>query len=78
MGIRIEGFISKPTYTRADRTLQFFFINKRPIRNNSLTHALYEGYETLLPRERHPIGIIFVELDPSLVDVNVHPITDCP
>ncbi len=72
-GISVEGFISKPTCTRADRTLQFFFINRRPIRNNSLTHALYEGYKTLLPRERHPIGIIFIEMDPSLVDVNVHP-----
>ena len=72
-GIRIEGFISKPTHTRADRTLQLFFINKRPIRNNFLNHALYEGYETLLPKESYPIGIIFIELDPSDVDVNVHP-----
>jgi len=71
--VRIHGLIAKPDYTRGDRTLQEFYINKRFIRNPSLTHALYDAYRDLLMRDRHPAGFVLIELDPSLVDVNVHP-----
>jgi len=69
----IAGLLSRPAYTRADRTYQDFFVNGRYIRNTSLTHALYSAYSDMLMRDRHPLGFVFLQIDPSLVDVNVHP-----
>ena len=71
--IRIAGFISRPAYTRANRMHQDFFVNGRTVRNAALTHALYSAYGDMLMRDRHPLGFIFIELDPALVDVNMHP-----
>jgi DNA mismatch repair protein MutL len=71
--VRVSGLVAKPAYTRSDRTHQDFYVNGRSIKNPSLTHALYEAYRGLLMRDRHPVGFIFIDLDPSLVDVNVHP-----
>ncbi len=72
-GIYLHGFIGRPTYTRADRTYQDFYVNRRAIKNPSLNHALYSAYDHMLMRDRHPVGFIFLEIDPALVDVNVHP-----
>ena len=72
-GIRIHGLIGRPSYTRADRTYQDFYVNHRAVKNPSLTHALYSAYHDMLMRDRHPVGFIFIEIDPALVDVNVHP-----
>ncbi len=69
----VAGLLSRPAYTRADRTYQDFFVNGRYIKNASLTHALYSAYSDMLLRDRHPLGFIFLQIDPSLVDVNVHP-----
>ena len=69
----VAGLLSRPAYTRADRTYQDFFVNGRSIRNTSLTHALYSAYSDMLMRDRHPLGFIFLQIAPSLVDVNVHP-----
>lgn len=71
--IRMEGLLSRPGFTRADKTYQDFYVNRRAVKNLSLTHALYTAYSDLLMRDRHPVGFIFIEIDPSLVDVNVHP-----
>jgi DNA mismatch repair protein MutL len=71
--IRLSGGISRPHYTRSAKTHQFFFVNGRIIRDKVLSHALYEAYDTLLMKGRHPIAIFFIELDSSMVDVNVHP-----
>ena len=71
--VRLSGLLAKPSYTRSDRTYQDFYINGRYIKNPSLSHALYDAYRDLLMRDRHPVAFIFIELDPSLVDVNVHP-----
>ncbi len=71
--VRVSGLVAKPAYTRSDRTYQDFYVNGRSIKNPSLTHALYEAYRGLLMRDRHPVGFIFIDLEPSLVDVNVHP-----
>ncbi|MEK6700016.1 MAG: DNA mismatch repair endonuclease MutL [Nitrospirota bacterium] len=71
--VRVSGLVAKPAYTRSDRTYQDFYVNGRSIKNPSLTHALYEAYRDMLMRDRHPVGFIFIDLDPSLVDVNVHP-----
>ena len=71
--VRITGLIARPAYTRADRTYQDFYVNRRFVRNPSLTHALYSAYGDMLMRDRHPVGFVFIELEPHLVDVNVHP-----
>jgi DNA mismatch repair protein MutL len=71
--VRIHGLISKPNYDRGDRSYQEFYINCRYVKNPSLTHALYEAFSDLVMRDRHPAGFIFIDLNPALVDVNVHP-----
>ena len=71
--VRVSGLVGAPNYSRGDRSYQEFYVNGRFIRNASLTHALYEAYRDLLMRDRHPAGFIFLEIDPALVDVNVHP-----
>ena len=71
--ICLTGGVSRPHYTRGAKTHQFFFVNGRSIRDRLLAHALYEAYDTLLMKGRHPVAILFLEMDSSLVDVNVHP-----
>ncbi len=71
--VRVFGLIGNPAYSRGDKTHQEFYVNGRYIRNASLSHALYQAYSDLLMRDRHPVGYLFLELPPSLVDVNVHP-----
>jgi DNA mismatch repair protein MutL len=71
--IRMEGLLGRPGFTRADKTYQDFYVNSRAVKNPSLTHALYAAYGDMLMRDRHPVAFIFVEIDPSFVDVNVHP-----
>ena len=71
--VGIVGLLSRPASTRADRTYQDFFVNRRYVKNPSLTHALYAAYEGMLMRDRHPLSFLFIDIDPALVDVNVHP-----
>jgi DNA mismatch repair protein MutL len=71
--VRIHGLLSRPAYTRADRTYQDFYVNQRAVKNPSLTHALYSAQGDMLMRDRHPVGFIFIDIDPAMVDVNVHP-----
>lgn len=72
-GVHVHGSVGIPSYSRADRTYQDFYVNRRAVKNPSLSHALYGAYGGMLMRDRHPIGFIFLDIDPSLVDVNVHP-----
>jgi len=72
-GVSIRGLISPPGSSRASREVQYFFVNDRFVRSGLLNKALYDAYHTLLPRHRHPAAIIFLEVPPSQVDVNVHP-----
>lgn len=69
----IEAYVVKPEITRANRNYVTLIVNGRYIRNFVLTKAIIEGYGTLLPIHRYPIAIVYIELDPVLVDVNVHP-----
>ncbi|WP_108669318.1 DNA mismatch repair endonuclease MutL [Peribacillus acanthi] len=69
----VEGYISLPEVTRATRNYLSIMINGRFIKNFALTKAVLEGYHTLLPIGRFPIGLISISMDPILVDVNVHP-----
>lgn len=71
--LSLHGFLSQPDLLRANRNLQYFYVNKRPVRSPLLSDALQKGYLTLLPRNRFPAAVIFLEIDPSEVDVNVHP-----
>jgi DNA mismatch repair protein MutL len=71
--VHVHGLIGRPGTSRADKTYQEFFVNHRAVKNLSLTHALYSACGDMLMRDRHPVAFIFVEIDPALVDVNVHP-----
>jgi DNA mismatch repair protein MutL len=71
--IHIWGFVGAPGVSRATREDQHLFVNRRPVENRGLNFALLEGYHTALMKGRYPVCCLFVELDPSLVDVNIHP-----
>jgi len=70
---RIHGLVSRPSYSKANRSGQLFLVNRRYVRSRNLIHALDEAYRGILPQGRFPLLIAFVEVDPGLVDVNVHP-----
>ncbi len=71
--LKIYGFIGKPTAATRTRGMQFFFINGRFIKNNYLHHAVVQSYEGLIEKDSFPFYVLFLEVDPSRVDVNVHP-----
>jgi DNA mismatch repair protein MutL len=71
--VRVHGLVSKPNHDRGDRSYQEFYVNGRYVKNATLSHALYAAFAGLIMRDRHPAGFIFIDLDPALVDVNVHP-----
>ena len=71
--INISGYIGKPETAKKTRGEQFFFVNNRFIKSGYLNHALTTAYEELLPDKKHPLYVIFFEIDPSKIDVNVHP-----
>ncbi len=72
-GVRLRGFCGLPTLNRADAAMQFLFVNGRPVRDKLLVGAVRAAYGDLVPRGRHPLLALFVDLDPHAVDVNVHP-----
>lgn len=69
----VTGFIGKPEFAKKTRGEQLFFVNKRFIKSSYLQHAVMSAYEDLLPRESFPLFVIFLDIDPSHIDVNVHP-----
>lgn len=71
--IDLKGFIGKPEYAKKTRGEQFFFVNKRFIRDPYLHHAVMNAYEEILPAETFPMYVLFIEIDPSKIDINVHP-----
>ncbi|MEP4705387.1 MAG: DNA mismatch repair endonuclease MutL [Hyphomicrobiales bacterium] len=72
-GVQLSGFISIPTFDRANSLHQFLTINGRPVRDPLLLSALRGGYSDTLTRGRYPVVALFIDLDPAHVDVNVHP-----
>jgi DNA mismatch repair protein MutL len=72
-GLVVEGYVSRPSFTRPTRSGQQLFVNGRWIRNRTLTHALDEAFRSTLPGGRFPFALLHVEIDPALLDVNVHP-----
>lgn len=71
--LRIMGFVSTPDLTRPGRSHELFFVNRRPIKSRLLSHALEEAFRALTPESRYPIGAVFIDINPDMVDVNVHP-----
>lgn len=72
-GMRIHGYLGRPGVNRATRAEQILFVNSRPVQSGSLNAALLEGYHNALMRGRYPVTVLFLEMDPCGVDVNVHP-----
>ncbi|VAV88658.1 DNA mismatch repair protein MutL [hydrothermal vent metagenome] len=72
-GVRILGFAGLPTYHQSSARNQYMFVNSRPVRDKLLHGAVRGAYRDFLARDRHPVLALFIELDPHLVDVNVHP-----
>ncbi|MGE5502203.1 MAG: DNA mismatch repair endonuclease MutL, partial [Ignavibacteriales bacterium] len=72
-GVRLSGFAGLPTYNRGNAAHQYLFVNGRPVRDRLLQGALRAAYADYLARDRHPAAALYLELDPQLVDVNVHP-----
>ena len=71
--IKLHGYVGKPEFARKTRGEQFFFVNNRYIRDAYLNHAVLTAFEELLPDESYPLYVLFIEIDPSKIDINVHP-----
>lgn len=71
--LRIEGFVGIPDASAKTRGMQYFFLNNRFIKNHFLNHALVQAYEGLIPKDSFPIYFLFLTVDSSKVDINVHP-----
>jgi DNA mismatch repair protein MutL len=71
--LRLWGMAGLPAYSRGTRDAQYFFVNRRFVRDKLVTHALREAYHDILHHERHPAFVLFLEIDSAAVDVNVHP-----
>ena len=72
-GLHLTGFAALPTYSRGAAVTQYLYVNGRPVRDKLLTGALRAAYFDFLSRDRHPAAALFVDCDPQVVDVNVHP-----
>jgi DNA mismatch repair protein MutL len=72
-GVRLSGFAGLPTYSRGNASHQYLFVNGRPVKDRLLAGGLRAAYADFLARDRHPAAALYLELEPGLVDVNVHP-----
>src|SRR3990170_4398965 len=71
--VKVHGYVGRPEFARKTRGEQFLFVNQRFIRSNYLHHAVMSAFENLLPENSFPFYVIFIDIDPKHIDVNVHP-----
>lgn len=71
--VKITGYVGKSEFAKKTRGEQFFFVNERFIKSGYLNHAVMTAYEDLLPKGHYPLYVLFIEIDPARVDINVHP-----
>jgi len=71
--INLKGYIGKPEFAKKTRGEQFFFVNDRFIKDAYLNHAVNKAYQELLPDDNYPLYVLFIDIDPAKIDVNVHP-----
>jgi DNA mismatch repair protein MutL len=72
-GCSLSGTMVDPVYARSSKVPQDLFVNRRPVRNATVFHAVIEGYGSLLAKGHHPTYVLFLDIDPDRIDVNVHP-----
>jgi DNA mismatch repair protein MutL len=72
-GVRVSGFAGLPTFNRGSAQHQYLFVNGRPVKDRLLVGVIRAAYQDFLARDRHPMAVLFIDLDPMQVDVNVHP-----
>ncbi|MCU1718292.1 DNA mismatch repair endonuclease MutL [Pseudomonas sp. 5P_3.1_Bac2] len=72
-GLHLWGWVGLPTYSRSQADLQYFYVNGRTVRDKLVAHAVRQAYRDVLFNGRHPTFVLFLEIDPGVVDVNVHP-----
>ncbi|PVV16996.1 MAG: DNA mismatch repair protein MutL [gamma proteobacterium symbiont of Ctena orbiculata] len=71
--LRLSGWVARPSFSRAQADMQYFYVNQRMVRDKLVTHAIRQSYQDVLYHGRHPAYLLFLDLDPRKVDVNVHP-----
>ncbi|NRA51814.1 MAG: DNA mismatch repair endonuclease MutL, partial [Phaeodactylibacter sp.] len=71
--LRLQGYVGKPEFAKKTRGEQYFFVNNRYIKSAYLNHGLVSAYEELLPSGSYPLYVIFIDIDPKRIDINVHP-----
>lgn len=71
--VEISGYFSRPNFIKSSRNMQMFFVNNRPVEYRFLSYHLSRAYEAVIPKGKHAAAIIFLNIDPSLIDVNIHP-----
>lgn len=72
-GLKLSGWIGLPTFSRSQTDMQFFFVNRRMVRDKLVSHAVRQAYQDVLYHGRQPAYVLYLEIDPAMVDVNAHP-----
>ncbi len=72
-GLSLSGWVGLPTFSRSQQDMQYFYVNGRLIKDRLVTHAVKQAYQDVLYHGRHPVYVLYLTLDPALVDVNAHP-----
>jgi len=71
--VRISGFVGKPEFARKTRGEQYLFVNNRFIKSHYLQHAITSAFEDMLPKDTFPLYVLYIEIDPGKIDINIHP-----
>ncbi|ASJ72446.1 DNA mismatch repair endonuclease MutL [Granulosicoccus antarcticus] len=72
-GLTMSGWIADPSFSRSQADMQYFYVNQRMVRDKVISHAVKQAYSDLIYHQRHPAFVLFLQMDPTMVDVNVHP-----